>query len=125
MWERYKRVRGCTCFGSCLWPSLAFYLVSLHCCFLTLLLTSQADKELLRKELPNLRPECLRVLELGTTLLKRGAEEGLTLYEIASVLTRPYGDSDEEPSELEKLCLEAKHCFEVGRARLLLPAYEH
>eukprot|EP00798_Chlamydomonas_sp_ICE-L_P031175 gene31175-6318_t len=74
----------------------------------------EADKELLRKQLPNLRPECLRVLELGTTLLKRGAEEGLNLFEIASIMTRPYGDSDEEPSELEMVCLDVQNMMQAS-----------
>mmetsp|Transcript_5609 Transcript_5609/g.12420 ORF Transcript_5609/g.12420 Transcript_5609/m.12420 type:complete len:688 (-) Transcript_5609:1735-3798(-) len=74
----------------------------------------EADKELLRKELPNLRPECLRVMELATTLLKKGAEAGLTLFEIASMMSRPFGDADEEPSQLETLCSEARAMLEVG-----------
>mmetsp|Transcript_34762 Transcript_34762/g.88019 ORF Transcript_34762/g.88019 Transcript_34762/m.88019 type:complete len:786 (-) Transcript_34762:2790-5147(-) len=67
-----------------------------------------ADKELLRKELPNLRPECLRVMELSTRMLQRCAEAGLTLYEIGSILTRPYEGCDEDPSDLEKLAAAAK-----------------
>lgn len=74
----------------------------------------QADKNLLRQELPNLRPECIRVLELTTALLKRCAEAGMTLYEIGNVMSRPFVDADEDPSELEKLCSEAKRAFEVG-----------
>lgn len=74
----------------------------------------QADKELLSKELPNLRPECVRVLELTTALLQRCAEAGMTLYEIATVVSRPFVDADEDPSELEKVCDKAKRCFEVG-----------
>jgi hypothetical protein len=77
----------------------------------------EADKELLMKELPTLRLECLRVLELSTALLKRCAEAGMTLYEIGSLVSRSFspaapcsadGGMAEEPSELEKLCLEAR-----------------
>jgi hypothetical protein len=71
--------------------------------------TTQADKQLLQQELPNLRPECLRVMELATTLLKRGAAAGLTLHEIANIMTRPFDSAgDEEPSELEKLAGQAR-----------------
>lgn len=72
---------------------------------------SQADIELLHTELPNLRPECLRVLEVTTTLLKRCAAAGLTLAEIGSLMSRPLdaldGD-DSTPSELEKACVMAR-----------------
>lgn len=73
----------------------------------------EADKELLRKELPNLRPDCLRVMELTTMLLKRGAEAGLTLFEIASIMTRPFEGSDEDPSDLEKFASYARHAIET------------
>ena len=79
----------------------------------------QADKDLLRKELPHLRPECLRVLELTTALLKRCAEAGMTLYEIANIMSRPYVGADEDPSELEKVCNEAKRCLEVSLIRVI------
>eukprot|EP00798_Chlamydomonas_sp_ICE-L_P023283 gene23283-30518_t len=75
----------------------------------------EADKEMLRKELPSLRPECLRVLELGTTLLQRGAMEGLTLFEIASIMTRPYGEDNEEPSELEIVCARALQTIQTDK----------
>jgi hypothetical protein len=69
----------------------------------------QADKDLLQKELPNLRPECLRVLELTTALLQHCAEAGMTLYEIGSVMSRPYVGAEEDPSELEKICNHARY----------------
>ncbi|GLI68290.1 hypothetical protein VaNZ11_012651 [Volvox africanus] len=72
----------------------------------------ERDKGILRQELPMLRPECLRVLEVCTTLLKTCAAEGLTLFDIASVMTRPFVDSDEEPSELERICAYARQCVE-------------
>ncbi len=47
------------------------------------------DVELLRRELPSLREESLRTLEVATTLLKKCAAAGMTLAEIAGVVTRP------------------------------------
>ena len=38
----------------------------------------------------------------------------MTLYEIGNVMSRPFVDADEDPSELEKICSEAKRAFEVG-----------
>jgi hypothetical protein len=63
----------------------------------------EADKEMLKRELPNLRPECIRVLEVSTTLLKLCAEAGLTLSEIGTVCSRPFMDEDQN-SELEQTC---------------------
>ncbi|KAL6749338.1 phosphatidylinositol 3 and 4-kinase-domain-containing protein [Haematococcus lacustris] len=67
-----------------------------------------ADQELLRRELPNLRPECLRVLELATGFLQAGAAAGLSLYEIASLMTRPADGGAEQPSILERAALSAR-----------------
>ncbi|PNH06148.1 hypothetical protein TSOC_007511, partial [Tetrabaena socialis] len=75
-------------------------------------LSVERDTGILRQELPMLRPECLRVLEVCTTLLKTCAAAGLTLFDIASVMTRPFVDSDEEPSELERICAYARQCVE-------------
>eukprot|EP00210_Caulerpa_lentillifera_P003445 g3287.t1 len=66
----------------------------------------EADKVLLRSELPVLREECLRTMEVSTTLLKRGAAAGLSLHEIAEIMTRPLVGMDKEKSELVILCLE-------------------
>lgn len=76
-------------------------------------LPAQNDKSILRQELPNLRPECLRVLEVSTTLLKMCAASTHTLFDIASAMTRPFMESDEDASELEKICVQAKACMEV------------
>lgn len=35
-------------------------------------------------------------------------------------MTRPFVDADEEPSELERICLRARQCVEVGAAVYLL-----
>jgi hypothetical protein len=63
------------------------------------------------QELPNLRPECLRVLEVSTNFLQRCASAGLTLADIGALASRPLdaldGD-DSTPSELEKACIAAR-----------------
>jgi hypothetical protein len=73
-------------------------------------LDPRADVELLRRELPrgSLREESFRVLEVSTTLLKKCAAAGMTLSEIAGVMTRPLIGIDDELSELEKLCHTAR-----------------
>ena len=67
-------------------------------------LDPRADSDLLRRELPGLKEESLRLLEISTTLLKRCAAAGLSLSEIASIVTRPLIGLDDDPSELETLC---------------------
>ncbi|KAI3426258.1 hypothetical protein D9Q98_008633 [Chlorella vulgaris] len=71
-------------------------------------LDAKADIEMLRKEVPSLRVESLRVLEVCTTLLQECAAAGLTLAEIAGVATRPLIGMEEEPSELERICFNAR-----------------
>lgn len=66
------------------------------------------DCNLLRKELPAMREACLRMLVLSTTFLKLAAEAGLTLSEIGGMMTREICSVDEEASELENVCLQAK-----------------
>ena len=41
-----------------------------------------AEAEMLRREVPSLRPESLRLLQVSTTLLKRAAAAGLSLSEV-------------------------------------------
>lgn len=48
------------------------------------------------------------MLEVCTTLLKECAAAGLTLAEIAGVATRPLIGMEEEPSELERICFNAR-----------------
>lgn len=75
-----------------------------------------ADIALLQRELPNLRPECLRVLEVATTLLQRCAAAGLTLADIGALASRPLDalDGDDScPSELEKACVAARQAVET------------
>ncbi|KAL4448442.1 hypothetical protein ABPG75_005661 [Micractinium tetrahymenae] len=71
-------------------------------------LDAKADIRMLRTEVPSLRVESLRVLEVCTTLLKECAAAGLTLAEIAGVVTRPLIGMEEEPSELERICFNAR-----------------
>ena len=52
-------------------------------------LDAKADVALLRRELPSLREESLRCLEVATAVLKKCAAAGMTLAEIAGVVTRP------------------------------------
>ncbi|KAK4260954.1 hypothetical protein QN277_004012 [Acacia crassicarpa] len=66
------------------------------------------DCEMLRSELPMIREACLRVLELCTFFLKDAANFGLCLAEIGEMMTREFHRGQEEPSELEVVCLEAR-----------------
>ncbi|XP_028803516.1 phosphatidylinositol 4-kinase gamma 5 [Neltuma alba] len=66
------------------------------------------DCEMLRMELPMIREACLRVLELCTIFLKEAAAFGLCLAEIGEMMTREFRRGEEEPSELEVICLEAR-----------------
>jgi hypothetical protein len=72
-------------------------------------LDPKGDISMLYRELPMLRVQSLRILEVSTTLLKKSAERGLTLAEIGAVMSAPIsGFSDELASELERLCILAK-----------------
>ncbi|CDY48067.1 BnaA06g33610D [Brassica napus] len=66
------------------------------------------DCEMLRRELPMIREACLRVLVLCTVFLKEAASYGLCLAEIGEMMTREFRGGEEEPSELEVVCIEAK-----------------
>ncbi|KAJ0228701.1 Phosphatidylinositol 4-kinase gamma 7 [Hirschfeldia incana] len=66
------------------------------------------DCEMLRRELPMIREACLRVLVLCTVFLKEAASYGLCLAEIGEMMTREFRVGEEEPSELEVVCIEAK-----------------
>lgn len=77
------------------------------------------------QELPNLRPECLRVLEVSTNFLQRCASAGLTLADIGALASRPLdaldGD-DSTPSELEKACVAARQVRPHGVAGVPSPS---
>ena len=66
------------------------------------------DSEMLRMELPMIREACLRVLVLCTVFLKEAAAFDLCLAEIGDMMSREFQGQDEEPSELELVCIEAK-----------------
>ncbi|OIW02217.1 hypothetical protein TanjilG_31966 [Lupinus angustifolius] len=64
--------------------------------------------DMLRRELPMIRESCLRVLVLCTIFLKEAAAFGLCLAEIGEMMTREFRCGEEEPSELEVVCLDAR-----------------
>ncbi|KAI3970767.1 hypothetical protein MKX01_024414 [Papaver californicum] len=66
------------------------------------------DAEMLRIELPMIREACLRVLVLSTIFLKEAAAFGLCLSEIGEMMTREFRSREEEPSEFEVVCIEAR-----------------
>ncbi|XP_004304188.1 PREDICTED: probable phosphatidylinositol 4-kinase type 2-beta At1g26270-like [Fragaria vesca subsp. vesca] len=70
------------------------------------------DSDMLRMELPMFREACLRVLIICTIFLKEAAEFGLCLSEIGEMMSREFRGQEEEPSELELICLEAKKLFQ-------------
>ena len=74
-------------------------------------LDADADVLMLRRELPMLRTECLRVLTVTTTLLKASAAAAFSLAAIGQLMTRPTrlwckGSRHHEvhQSPLERLC---------------------
>jgi hypothetical protein len=66
------------------------------------------DVKMLRRELPMIREACLRVLVLCTVFLKEAAAFGLCLAEIGEMMTREFRGMEEEPSQLEVVCMEAR-----------------
>jgi hypothetical protein len=77
------------------------------------------DAEMLRMELPMIREACLRVLVLSTTFLKEAAGYGLCLSEIGEMMSRQFTGKEEEPSELELICTEARKWVEEREFFLL------
>ncbi|CAJ1835607.1 unnamed protein product [Sphenostylis stenocarpa] len=70
------------------------------------------DSDMLRMELPMIREACLRVLILCTIFLKEAAAFGLCLAEIGDMMSREFQGHEEEPSELELICIEAKQLLD-------------
>ncbi|KAF4375930.1 hypothetical protein F8388_010076 [Cannabis sativa] len=70
------------------------------------------DSEMLRMELPMIREACVRVLVLCTIFLKEAAVFGLCLAEIGAMMSREFRGLEEEPSELELICMEARKLVE-------------
>uniref|UniRef100_A0A7N0T5S1 1-phosphatidylinositol 4-kinase n=1 Tax=Kalanchoe fedtschenkoi TaxID=63787 RepID=A0A7N0T5S1_KALFE len=71
-------------------------------------LDPERDAEMLRMELPVIREACLRVLVLCTIFLKEAVSFGLCLAEIGEMMSREFRSGEEEPSELERVCIEAR-----------------
>ncbi|KAL5723338.1 Phosphatidylinositol 4-kinase gamma 7 [Ranunculus cassubicifolius] len=79
------------------------------------------DCDMLRLELPMIREACLRVLVLCTIFLKEAAAFGLCLSEIGEMMTREFTGHEEEPSELEVICIEARRLVEEREIFTLEP----
>lgn len=77
------------------------------------------DSDMLRMELPMIREACLRVLVLCTIFLKEAAAFGLCLAEIGEMMSREFTGREEEPSELEVVCIEARRL--VAEREMLSP----
>ncbi|KAI3700061.1 hypothetical protein L2E82_44676 [Cichorium intybus] len=73
------------------------------------------DAEMLKSELPMIREACLRVLILCTVFLKEAAAYGLTLAEIGEMMSREFRRGEEQPSEFEVVCLDARRQVVVDR----------
>lgn len=81
------------------------------------------DSEMLRMELPMIREACLRVLFLCTIFLKEAAAFGLCLGEIGEMMSREFRSRDEEPSELEMICMNARRLIKEKEI-LLTPDFD-
>ncbi|KAF9624466.1 hypothetical protein IFM89_011474 [Coptis chinensis] len=79
------------------------------------------DCEMLRLELPMIRDACLRVLVLCTIFLKEAAAFGLCLSEIGEMMTREFSSHEEEPSELEVVCIEVRRLVAEREMYILEP----
>ncbi|KAJ6831543.1 phosphatidylinositol 4-kinase gamma 5-like [Iris pallida] len=80
------------------------------------------DSDMLRMELPMVREACLRVLVLCTIFLKEAAAFGLCLAEIGEMMSREFTGREEEPSELEVVCIEARRL--VAERQMFFPEAE-
>eukprot|EP00271_Cylindrocystis_brebissonii_P008759 TRINITY_DN23249_c0_g1_i1.p1 TRINITY_DN23249_c0_g1~~TRINITY_DN23249_c0_g1_i1.p1 ORF type:complete len:883 (+),score=113.98 TRINITY_DN23249_c0_g1_i1:658-3306(+) len=67
------------------------------------------DVAILQATLPVLPRACRRILTLSTLLLKRAAALGFSLAEIGAIMSRELRGMNEDESELEIMCREAKH----------------
>ncbi|KAJ6808186.1 phosphatidylinositol 4-kinase gamma 5-like [Iris pallida] len=81
------------------------------------------DSDMLRTELPMIHEACLRVLVLCTTFLKEAAAFGLCLAEIGEMMSREFTGREEEPSELEVVCIEARRL--VAERQMPSPEADH
>jgi len=73
------------------------------------------DEDAALLEKLSIRPECIRTMKISSTLLKKGAAAGLSLYEIASMASRTIID---QPSPLERIfeqaVIETEHQSEAS-----------
>jgi hypothetical protein len=70
------------------------------------------DEKALRFKLPAIREECLTTLRITTILLKKGVQAGLTAFDMADLMIRPYVRQAElpVPSQLEEIFSQARSC---------------
>ncbi|XP_062228677.1 phosphatidylinositol 4-kinase gamma 5-like [Phragmites australis] len=66
------------------------------------------DADMLLMELPMIREACLRVLILSTIFLKEATAFGLCLAEIGEMMSREFTGMEDQPSDLEFVCMEAR-----------------
>ncbi|KAJ0430949.1 putative 1-phosphatidylinositol 4-kinase [Helianthus annuus] len=78
------------------------------------------DSEMLKTELPMIREASLRVLILCTVFLKEAASYGLCLAEIGEMMSREFKRGEEEPSELEVLCMDARRLVAEKEAEMMV-----
>ncbi|KAL6605778.1 hypothetical protein ACP70R_041431 [Stipagrostis hirtigluma subsp. patula] len=72
------------------------------------------DADMLRMELPMIREACLRVLVVSTIFLKEATAFGLCLAEIGEMMSREFTGMEDQPSELELICMEARRLAMEG-----------
>lgn len=74
-------------------------------------LDAEEDIALLKYYGWNLSPECTRTLRISTLLLKKGAERGLTPYDIGSIMCR---ETIHKESKIEEMIREANDAVLKG-----------
>jgi len=86
-------------------------------------LNVDSDIQMLQKQLPSLRKECLDTLKICTMFLQKGTKAGLNLFELGCLMSR-YKNVD-EPCVLETICenvnerMQAEGIPDVAAARVL------
>lgn len=98
------------------WPQAMMPFTSEELAYIAAL-DAEADCELLARELPALRPECGRTLQVATLLLQRCSAAGLSLAEIGIVVSRPLVGLEEESSPLEVMCIAARASIDAAAAQ--------
>jgi len=67
---------------------------------------ADSDVQMLRRELPNMREECIETMKICTLFMKKAVANGLNLYEIGCAMSRYR--NEEEMSDLEKMYIRVK-----------------